>query len=199
MGGDNLGNALGCHAQCVVGLGKGVEQGEFRIDFAQALIVDDEQGIYVFRHLLHAVEGLIDLLVALEAERNRDDAHGEDVQLLAHTGYHGSGPRACAATHTGRDESHLGAVVEHVLDVVDGLLGRLTGTFGFVAGTESLLAQLQMHGHGRVVECLIVRVAKHETHVVDAFTIHVVDSVATASTHTNHFDDAVLFLGFTEI
>lgn len=52
-----------------------------------------------------------------------------------------------------------------------------------------------MHGHGGIVECLIIGVAKHECDIVDAFTIHVVDSIAAATTYTNHFDDAVFFSG----
>ena len=83
--------------------------------------------------------------------------------------------------------------------VFDALFGCLAGFLGLVACSESLLAQLQMDGHGRVVECLVIRVAQHERHVVDAFAVHVVHGIAATATNTNHFDDAILFLGFTEI
>ena len=56
-----------------------------------------------------------------------------------------------------------------------------------------------MHGHGRIVECLIIGVAKHECDIVDAFTIHVVDSIATTAAYTNHFDDAVFLLRCSEV
>ena len=34
---------------------------------------------------------------------------------------------------------------------------------------------------------------------MDTFAIHVVDGIAATATNTNHLDDTVLFLGFTEI
>jgi hypothetical protein len=34
---------------------------------------------------------------------------------------------------------------------------------------------------------------------MNAFTIHMVNGITTTATYTNHFDDAVLFLGLSEI
>ena len=56
-----------------------------------------------------------------------------------------------------------------------------------------------MNRYGRVVECLIVRIAQYKTYIVDAFSVHVVDSVATATANTNNLNDAVSLLGFSEI
>ena len=150
-------------------------------------------------HLLHAVERLVDLAGALKAERNGYDTHGEDAHLLAHLSDDGSGSGACSATHTCGDERHLRAVVEHAAYVVDALCGCLTGALGTVAGSKAFLAELQMHGHGTVVEGLCVGVTEHKGHVVYAFAIHVVDRIAAASTNTNHLDDAVLLVGRSEI
>ena len=108
--GDNLGNRLGCHRERVVGLAESIVDREVGIDAAQALVVDDEQGIDVLGHLLHAVEGLVNLLVALETEGDGDDAYGEDAHLLGDLGDDGCGTGAGAATHAGGDEGHAGAV-----------------------------------------------------------------------------------------
>ena len=51
-----------------------------------------------------------------------------------------------------------------------------------------------MHGHGRVVQCLAVGVAKHERDIVDALVIHVVDGVSATATHADDFDEAAFFL-----
>ena len=110
-----------------------------------------------------------------------------------------SGSGACSAAHTCGDERHLRAVVEHAAYVVDALCGCLTGALGTVAGSKAFLAELQMHGHGTVVEGLCVGVTEHKGHVVYAFAIHVVDRIAAASTNTNHLDDAVLLVGRSEI
>ena len=109
--GDDLSNALCCHAQGVVGLAEGIEHGELGVDGTQTLVVDDEQGVDMLRHLLHAVERLVDLAVALEAERYGHDAHGEDAKLLGDACYDGRCTCACAASHASCDERHLGAVV----------------------------------------------------------------------------------------
>ena len=106
---------------------------------------------------------------------------------------------ACASTHTGCDECHLCAVIEHVGDGVEGLLGCLARTLGFVTSSESFLAQLQMDRDGGVVECLIVCITEYERHVVDAFTIHVIDGITTTATYSDDFDYTVLLLGSSEI
>ena len=148
MNGDDLGNGLGSHAQGVVSLAKGVEHGEFRINLAQALVVDDQQGVHMLVHLLDTVERLVNLTVTLETEGDGDDADGEDAHLLGHPGDDRCSTRARTATHAGCDESHAGAVVEHLLDILQALLSGSPCLLGPVAGTQSLLAQLQMYGYG---------------------------------------------------
>ena len=34
---------------------------------------------------------------------------------------------------------------------------------------------------------------------MDAFAVHVIDGIAATATNTNHFDDAILFLGLAKI
>ena len=153
----------------------------------------------MLRHLVYAVESLVDLLLALEAERDGNDAYREDVEFLRHTGDNRRSTRTCSAAHSGGDEGHLRAVAEHRLDIVDALLGSLTRLLGLVAGSESFLAELQLHGHGRIVERLHICVAEHERHVVYALTVHVVDGIAAASTYTNHLNNSILFFRCTEV
>ena len=150
-------------------------------------------------HLFDAIEGLVDLAVAFETEGDGDDTNGQDAELLGDAG----NDRGCTGTgttaHTSCDKGHAGAIVEHALDVFKTLFCCLTGFLGLVAGTETFLAQLQMNGHRRIVESLVVCVAQHECHVVNAFTIHVVDSVSATTAYTNHFDDAMILFGGSEI
>ena len=56
-----------------------------------------------------------------------------------------------------------------------------------------------MNRNGRVVKCLIVGVAEHEGYIVDAFAIHVVDSIAATASYTNHLDDAFLSFWLAEV
>src|SRR5574344_458673 len=49
-----------------------------------------------------------------------------------------------------------------------------------------------MHRHRRIVESLIIGVAQHEGHIVNALAIHVVDSIATATSYTNDLDYTML-------
>ena len=95
-----------------------VEHGQVGVDFAQSLVVDDEQCIDVLRHFFHAVEGLVDFTGTFEAERNRDDADGENFEFLGNLGDDGCCARAGSTTHSGDDEGHARAVAEHFADVV---------------------------------------------------------------------------------
>jgi hypothetical protein len=56
-----------------------------------------------------------------------------------------------------------------------------------------------MYRHGRIVEGLVVCVAQNECHIVNTFTIHVVDGVSTTTAYTNHFDDAMILFGGSEV
>ena len=197
--GDDLCDRLGSHAERVVSLLEGAEHGEVRINLAEAFVVDDEQSVHVLRHLLHAVERLVYLALALEAERYGDDTYGEDAHLLRYSCDDRCGTRSGSATHSCRDESHLGAVVEHFLDGVDAVLGSLTCLGGLVASTESLFAELQQYGHAGVAECLVVGVAENERDVVNALLVHVVDSVAATATYANGLYDGVLFFWCSEV
>ena len=199
VNGDYLGYRLGSHAESVVGLAEGIEHGELGIYLAQPLVVDYEQCVDVLRHLLYSVESLVDFALALEAEGYGNDAHGQYLEFLRHASYHGRSSRSRSAAHAGSDEGHLGAVVEHIAYGIDGFLGSLARLLGLVACSESLVAELQVNGHGRVVECLVVGIAEHERHVVDAFAVHVVHGIAATAAYTNHLDDAFLLLGFTEV
>ena len=143
----------------------------------------------MFRYFLHAVEGLVDFLVAFEAEGDGDDADGQDAHALGLAGNDGGCTRTRTAAHTSGDEHHLGAVVEHGPDLLHALLGGLAGALGAVAGTETFVAELEACGHGAVGEGLAVGVAHDEVHVVDAFAVHVVHGVAAATAHADDLDD----------
>ena len=142
----------------------------------------------MFGNSLHSLESLHNLALALELEGDGDNAYREHVHLLGHTGYDGGGSCAGATTHAGGDEDHLGVVAEEGTDVLDALLSCLAGHFGVVAGTKSL-TQLYLDGDVGRDEGLTVGVTEHEGDVADTFAIHVLDGIATASTHTNDFDN----------
>ena len=82
VNGDDFGNRLGCNAQSVVGLSKGIEYRELWINLAEALVVDNQQSVDVLRHLLDTIESLVDLAVALETEGDGNDTNGKNAQLL---------------------------------------------------------------------------------------------------------------------
>ena len=187
--GDNLSYALGCDGESIVGFGKAIADGELRIDLAQTLVVDYEQGIYVLGHLGNAFQSLSDFHVALEEEGDSDDTDGQDLHLTGTLGHNRSSASACAAAHAGSDENHSGAVVEEFLDLINTVQSSLTATLRAVSGSEAL-AELEFVGHGRVAQRLLVCVTKYVCDIVDALVVHVCHGVAAAATNSNHLDDA---------
>ncbi len=196
---DYLRYALGGDAKSVVGLVESIEYAHLGVNFAQSLVVDYEQRIHVLCHLLNPIESLVDLACALEAERDGDDAHREDAHVLANAGYHGSCASARATAHARRDERHARAVVELIFYLLQALLGSRTRPVWPVACAKPLLPELQLHRHGRIVECLCVGVAQEKRHVVYAGAIHIVDGVPAAASHAYHLDDAFLLCGLAEV
>ena len=138
--GDDFADALGCHEQGVVGPGKGAVHAQVGIDFAELLVVDDQQGIDVLTDLLYAVQGLVNLLVPLPAERDGHDADSQDVHLLGYAGNGGCGTCACASSHASGDEDHLGAIAQHLLNLLQALFRSLACLLGLVACTKAFVA-----------------------------------------------------------
>ena len=70
------------------------------------------------------------------------DTDSEDTQFLGYTGYNRSRTSASAATHTGGNECHTGAIAKHIADVLNTLLGSLTSFLRFVTCSKSFFAKL---------------------------------------------------------
>ena len=199
MDSNDLCNRLGGNRECVICFAESVEHREFRVNLTKALVVDDQQSVDVFIHLLHAVEGLINLTVSLKAERNSDDTNSEDTKLFGDTCDDWCCTSACATSHTSGNKGHTSTIVKHVSNVLDALFGSLTGLLWLISSTQAFLAQLQMNRHRRVVEGLIVGIAEYERHVVNTLTVHVIDGITATTADSDHLDNAVLLFGCAEI
>ena len=190
---DEVGNrACGCR-QRVVGFAEGCKEVHVGINLGEAFVVDDENGINIFAHLLGAVERLENLFVAFEEEWDCYDADGEHAVVAGNASHHRGGTGACSATHTGGDEHHLGFVVKQGGNLVGAFFGCCLSHLGVVAGTQALTgvrADEQTRWHWRAVEVLTVGVAHHKRHALNVLHIHVVDGIAATATHTHHFDDS---------
>ena len=137
---DNFSNATCRHTQRVVSLFKGTQDVEVRIDLTEALVVDHEERIDVARHLIYAVEGLIYLSIALKLERDRYDTDGEDSHILRFASDDGRCACTRSATHTGGNESHLGAVLQHTANIIYAFFGCFARSFGAIACTEAFFS-----------------------------------------------------------
>ena len=62
-----------------------------------------------------------------------------------------------------------------------------------------LPAQLQMHGYRRIVKCLIICITQHKGHIMNALIVHVVNGIASTTSHADNLDDASLFFRLTKI
>ena len=185
-------------AQGVVGFAESVEPVEIGVDFGELFVVDHKQGIHILAHLLGAVEGFHDFLLAFKKEGDGDDADGEQTAVAGYACHHGGCPGAGASAHSGGDEHHLGVVVEFACNVVGALLGCLAGQFGVIAGSQAfggLGADEQTVWHGRVFQRLPVGVAYEKGNFFNSLLVHVVDGVVATAAHADHFDDYVAVAG----
>ena len=188
--GNDFSNALGCDGECVIGFTECIHYADIGINVAQAFVVDHQQGIDMFAHLFHAVQGLVDLFVAFEYEGDCNNTYCQDVHFLGSFGNNRCSTGSGTSTHSGCDKGHPAAVVQHFLYIFQALFGSSTRTFRTVTGTEAFASELDFLGDRRLFERLIVCIADHERNVVDTFSIHVVDSITAATAYTDHFNDA---------
>ena len=185
---DDFDYTAGCVGKHVVGIGKCVGEGEIGIASAEALVVDNEHGIDVFAHHGYALEGLTDFAFTFESKWDGDDADCKDFEFASDFGNDRCCSCTCATTHACGDEYHAGAIVEHIANFVARSFGCLKSTCRSTTCTKAI-AKEEFVGNRRATKCLLVGVAKHESDVVDALFVHVVDGIATASADTYYFDD----------
>ena len=189
---DDFSDASCGDGEGIVGFLESRKYVEIGIDFAQTLVVDNEEGIYVLGNFLHAVEGLVYLTIAFKEEGDGDDADGQDAHILCFACNDGCSARTCSATHTSGNKDHLRTVVEHFADVFHTFFGGFAGAFGPIARAKAFFAQLEAYGNGGIHQGFRVGVAKYEVDFVNAFAIHVVHSVTAATAHADDLNDGRL-------
>ena len=138
LDGDQVTNTACSRRQRVIGLAERVSEVEVTVDLGQALVVDDEQGIYILTHLIGTGKCLENLLGTLKQEGDGHDTDGEHALLMGDASHNGSRTRTSATTHTSGDKHHLGVVVKELGNLGLALLGGPLGCFGDVASAQAV-------------------------------------------------------------
>ena len=185
---DDVNDALHRRKQRVVGAAKSVVNGEFGIDIAQPLVVDDQQRVHFLGEGVYAVKRLVDARRKLEEKRNGDHADGEDAALACLSGNDGRCAGARAAAHAGGDKHHLRLLAQHGAHSLDAFFAEFPAFFGIAARAEPR-TELYAVGHGRVAEGFLIGVDNGILHVHKALAIHVRHGVASAAAHADYLDN----------
>ncbi len=193
VAGDQLRDRAGGGGQGVVGFAESVDEVQIAVDLRQSLIIDKQQCVDIFGHLVGSLEGLVDLLLAFEVKRYGDDAYREQTPFAGHAGHNRAGTGAGASTHARGDEHHAGVVLKQCLDLGYVVFSSLAGHFRPVAGSKAV-ADHHFGRHRTLAQCLSVGVQNHERHMLDALTEHVVDGIAAAAANAYGLDDYFVFL-----
>lgn len=135
--GNEVGDGLDALVKDLIGGVKGVDDADGAAQgLAQLLVRDGDEGVNLLGELGDAVYGIVHALLALEGERLRYDADGEDALLPREVGDYRSSAGAGAAAHACGDEEHVG-VADGVLDCLGVLLGSLLADVRVAACAEA--------------------------------------------------------------
>ena len=160
-------------------------------DLQQAVVRDHEQRVDLGRELLDALLGLLGALLALEAERPRDDADGQRAELACELRDHGRGARAGAAALARGHEHHVRAL-ERLLELVAALDRGLAATSGFAPAPRprvTFCADGDLDVGVRHQERLRVGVDGDELDAAQSAVDHAVDGVGATAADPDNFDD----------
>ena len=188
---DQVGDALDALPEDVVGDAERLGHRRLLVDdLEEPVVLDHDQRVDAVAEVLDSDLGLLRAPPALEAERPRDDADGQRLELAAELGHDGRRAGARAAALTGGDEDHVGAL-ERLLQLVARLLrcGEADGRIG--AGTEAasrLRADVDLDVGVRHQERLRVRVDGDELDAAEARFDHAIDRVGAAAADADHLD-----------
>ena len=156
----------------------------------QPVVLDHDQRVDAVAKVLDPDLGLLRASPALEAERPRDDADRECLELAAELGHDGSRAGSGAAALARGDEDHVGAL-QRLLQLVARFLRRGEADRRIGAGTEAagrLRADVDLDVGIRHQERLRVRVDGDELDAAEARLDHAVDCVGPAATDADHLD-----------
>ena len=195
---DDFGDSAGGSREDLVGLHEALLESEVAVDFAELVVVDDDQRIDVLAKALDALLGLAKAHVALKREGGCDDSDGEDSEFARGLGDDGSGSSTGSAAHARGDEHHLGLGSEGGLNLGVALEGGLLADFGVGSGSEAFgqgCAKLNFRLNGAVRQRLAVGVADNEIHTANALVLHVVDGVGSAAAYTYNLNRRRAVLG----
>ncbi len=155
---------------------------------AEFVGADEDERVDAFLQLFDARHGLQFAAAAFAFHGHGDDADGEDAFVFGDFGHDGGCSSARAATHAGGDEEHLGVFVHQGLEFIAAHLGGFATDVGVVAGAQVALAEVHGGLDFAFQQGLVVGVAQDEIDALDAFFHHVVDGVASTTSHTDDFD-----------
>ena len=133
--------------QRVVSFGKSFDDCEVLVNLTQTFVVDDQQCVNILAHLLHTIQGLVNLLVTFPTERNGHNTNCKDTHVLGSLGNERSSTSTCTTSHTSRDEGHLRTIREHALNGLYGLLCGFSGLIRTVTSTKTFATQLNLFRH----------------------------------------------------
>ena len=187
---DNFCDGSRSRRECSVRFFKCRTEGQVWIHRAQQFIVDYQECIYLLSDSIYSIERLVNLLITFKLEGNSDDTHCENAALFGFVCNHGGCACTSTTAHSCGDEYHLGISIQQSADLVDTFIGSLTSTLGAVASAKTIFSQLHLVRYGRILQRFGVGVANCEVHLFNTRAVHVVYGISTATTHTNHFDDA---------
>ena len=126
--------------------------------------------------------------LAFEHERLGDNGHAENAEFASDFSNDRCSTRARTAPHTGSDEHHV-CTTQRFFNVFALLFGSRTTCGRLGARTQTRTTQLHTMTRQAVIQRLRICVGCDKFNTVHVLTNHVVDGIATCTTHTDHFDD----------
>ena len=193
---NQLGDGADSLLENVVRDTEGVGKGDLLVrDKFQAVVRDDDQGVYLIGKVRNAALGLPHPVRAFKLERLRHNADRQNALVVRQLRDDRSRARSRAAAHTGGDEDHVG-VFQHLRDSVFGFLGRLLADFGLGACAHAagqLFADLDLVLAGRLVQILLIGIDCDKLNALYAGRNHSVDNVIAGAADADDFNLNNLF------
>ena len=187
---DKIGNTLNAVTEHVVRIFKRIGKRDSVFgDLFESFVRDYDERIDEFTQTYDSVFSLNHALSALERERLRHNADGENAHVLCDLGNDRSGACSGPAAHTGCDEHHIGAA-DDIGDILDVFLCGLLADLRIGACTVSLgdfFTDGDFCRSARSEKNLLVTVHRDEVDALNIGFDHAVDCVSAAAADADYF------------
>ncbi|OQA03742.1 MAG: hypothetical protein BWY67_02394 [Bacteroidetes bacterium ADurb.Bin397] len=162
------------------------------MNFAKLIVADNQKCVNIFLKLFNSCICLCFSFSSFKSKRNRNNCYGKNTHVACNPCDDWRCTGSCSTTHSGSDKNHFGILIQYLTKLFHILNGCFLSNFrnrSCSTAFSQAWSKLYFCWYRTNIKSLMIGVAHQKIDSFYSQTVHVIYSIAAASTYTNHFND----------